>query len=271
MGDNGYHNEKQIKKRTFFSLYGKVWGYDISLFNTYNETEILLEPERKFRVENLISDANDIIVVTCEIIDSPIVLNDLKEKIVNPGYIPDILFKPNPSQIQKKCIQYLYDKYKDKDNILEIFKSIMWLLDYIQEAGLIYDYDYKKYSGKIKSELFQVLVNDIKLFEDKYFGFIEKYGNDFFLEYFREKQIFSILKQFTKGNETNINEIISMILKIIHGEKPHYHLFELINITETNKYINPNKPMNKIIKSLQKETEKNCLGSNFSEEVQYYK
>ena len=147
----------------------------------------------------------------------------------------------------------------------------MCLLDYIQEAGLIYDYDYKKYSGKIKSELFQVLANDIKLFEDKYFGFIEKYGNDFFLEYFREKQIFSILKQFTKGNETNINEIISMILKIIHGEKPHYHLFELINITETNKYINPNKPMNKIIKSLQKETEKNCLGSNFSEEVQYYK
>ena len=132
----------------------------------------------------------------------------------------------------------------------------MCLLDYIQEAGLIYDYDYKKYSGKTKSELFKALANDIKLFEDKYFGFIEKYGNDFFLEYFREKQIFSILKQFTKGNETNINEIISMILKIIHGEKPHYHLFELINITETNKYINPNKPMNKIIKSLQKETEK---------------
>ena len=79
MGNNGYHNEKQIKKGTFFSLYGKVWGYDISLFNTYNEIEIILEPERKFRIESVIPDVNDLVVVTCEIIDSPIVLNDLKK------------------------------------------------------------------------------------------------------------------------------------------------------------------------------------------------
>ena len=121
MGDNGYHNEKQIKKRTFFSLYGKVWGYDISLFNTYNETEILLEPERKFRVENLISDTHDIIVVTCEIIDSPIVLIDLKEKIVNPGYIP-ISFL-NLTQVRYK--KNIYNIYKINIKIKIMFLKFL--------------------------------------------------------------------------------------------------------------------------------------------------
>ena len=80
LGDNGYHEEKKLKSGTFFSLYGKIWGYDITIFNIYNEKEILLEPERKFRIENVIPDSNGIINVTCEIIDSPIVLNDLKKK-----------------------------------------------------------------------------------------------------------------------------------------------------------------------------------------------
>ena len=60
-------------------MYWKFIGYDISLFNTYNEEEILLEPERKFRIENVIPDySNDIINVICEILDSPIVRDDLR-------------------------------------------------------------------------------------------------------------------------------------------------------------------------------------------------
>ena len=108
LDDNGYHNEKISKKGTFFSLYGKVWGYDITLFNSYPEEEILLEPERKFRIENVISDANDIIIATCEIIDSPIVLNDLKNKKDSLHYEPDIHFGLyNYSQLQnQKQIQF---------------------------------------------------------------------------------------------------------------------------------------------------------------------
>ena len=52
---------------TIFSVYGSVWGYDITVFNYYLEEEILLEPERKFRIENVvpnIPDVNDIIYVT---------------------------------------------------------------------------------------------------------------------------------------------------------------------------------------------------------------
>ena len=70
--------KKKLKKGTFFSLYGKVYGYDISLFNKYNEEEILLEPEKKFRIENVIPDPNGIINVTCEILDSPNILDHLE-------------------------------------------------------------------------------------------------------------------------------------------------------------------------------------------------
>jgi len=35
----------------------------MSLFNTYNEEEIILEPERKFRIENIIPEPNDIVYI----------------------------------------------------------------------------------------------------------------------------------------------------------------------------------------------------------------
>ena len=76
--------KKQIKNGTIFSLFGNVWGYDITLFNVYKEEEILLEPERKFTVEQILPPVNEIIYVTCKLEDSPIVLN----------------FIPNLNQIQ---------------------------------------------------------------------------------------------------------------------------------------------------------------------------
>ena len=69
-----------IKKGTIFTLTGNVWGYDISLFNACGEEEILLEPERKFIVEESIPEINNIIHIRCEIKDTPIVLNNLFEK-----------------------------------------------------------------------------------------------------------------------------------------------------------------------------------------------
>ena len=53
---------------------GKVWGYDITLFNYYEEEEVLLEPERKFKVEQIIPPVNEIIKFRCSLLDTPLVI-----------------------------------------------------------------------------------------------------------------------------------------------------------------------------------------------------
>ena len=58
---------EKIQSGTIFTLYGDIWGYDISLFNVFNEEEILLEPERKFIVDQVYPPVNDIIHVRCNI------------------------------------------------------------------------------------------------------------------------------------------------------------------------------------------------------------
>ena len=74
--ENKENNEnKGIKSGTIFTLIGDVWGYDISLFNYYNEEEILLEPERKYIVEEIKPKINDLIFITCNIQKSPLVLS----------------------------------------------------------------------------------------------------------------------------------------------------------------------------------------------------
>ena len=64
------------KGGTIFTLGGDVWGYDISLFNYFKETEILLEPERSFVVDNVIPPVKDIINVKCLLINTPLILHD---------------------------------------------------------------------------------------------------------------------------------------------------------------------------------------------------
>ena len=74
--------KNDLKSGTIFTLFGDVWGYDITLFNYYNEEEILLEPERKFIVEQIYPPVNDIIHVRCKVEDSPLILNeDTKNKV----------------------------------------------------------------------------------------------------------------------------------------------------------------------------------------------
>ena len=70
----GDDKNKNIKCGTIFTLYGDVRGYDISLFNCYNENEILLEPERKFNVEQIIPPVNEIIHIRCSFIETPLVI-----------------------------------------------------------------------------------------------------------------------------------------------------------------------------------------------------
>ena len=68
--------EEQIKTGTIFTLLGDVWGYDIKLFNYFNESEILLEPERKFKVLDALPPVNDVIHVTCSIYKTPLILDN---------------------------------------------------------------------------------------------------------------------------------------------------------------------------------------------------
>ena len=65
------------KSGTIFTLTGKVWGYDITLFNYYNEREILLEPEIKYKIDEIIPPINEIIHIRCDIQDNPLLLNNI--------------------------------------------------------------------------------------------------------------------------------------------------------------------------------------------------
>jgi hypothetical protein len=80
--------EENNKTGTIFSLSGDVWGYDIEPFNYFHEKEILLEPERKYIISNVIPPVNnDIINITCNILETNLILNDNKlESNLNSNY-----------------------------------------------------------------------------------------------------------------------------------------------------------------------------------------
>ena len=79
MSYNFLGKKEHFKSGTIFSLYGDLWGYDITLFNFYNEDEILLEPERKFIIKQILPPVNEIIYITCKIEESPQVLNNISK------------------------------------------------------------------------------------------------------------------------------------------------------------------------------------------------
>ena len=68
--------KEQMKTGTIFSLSGDIWGYNIELFNFFHEKEILLEPERKFIVSNVLPPINEIININCNILKTILILSD---------------------------------------------------------------------------------------------------------------------------------------------------------------------------------------------------
>ena len=74
--------ENEIKTGTIFSLGGDIWGYDISLFSFFNEKEILLEPERQFKIYKILPELNGVIHIDGTYIDTPIPLDE--ESTENP-------------------------------------------------------------------------------------------------------------------------------------------------------------------------------------------
>jgi len=55
----------------------------ITLFNVCGENEILLEPERKYRISKIYPEINKIINIECKVKDTPLVLNDFININVN--------------------------------------------------------------------------------------------------------------------------------------------------------------------------------------------
>ena len=69
-----------FKSGTCFTYQGKdLWGYNINLFSYYypKEEEVLIEPERKIYVDNALPPLNEIINITCTIMEAPLVLEDI--------------------------------------------------------------------------------------------------------------------------------------------------------------------------------------------------
>ena len=69
-----------FKSGTCFTYQGKdLWGYNINLFSYYypTEEEVLIEPERKILVDNALPPLNEIINITCTIMEAPLVLEDI--------------------------------------------------------------------------------------------------------------------------------------------------------------------------------------------------
>ena len=220
LGDNGYHEEKKLKSGTFFSLYGKIWGYDITVFNKYKEEEILLEPERKFRIENVIPDHNDIINVTCEIIDSPIVLDDLKKRKVNGNSNFNNYSYQRQRLISKQDLIYIEESRKIVEILFSIISQIeVYSLKYENaKTKKLFSYYYKLDQNISKSNLFDILEDNINSFEKKFIEFIEKNGGVGFPHHFSEAiSYLHSLSEIIK--ETKVKEMISRIERII---KSHY-------------------------------------------------
>ena len=109
---------EKLKYGTIFSLIGDIWGYDITLFNYYKEEEILLEPERTYKIKSSYL-INDIMNITCEILKTPLVLdnNFYTDQIYNYIEEDKIKEKKEENLIKvNKCIAKIEMEIYDNDN-----------------------------------------------------------------------------------------------------------------------------------------------------------
>ena len=125
---------------TIYTLEANSWGYDITLFSSYKEKEILLEPERQFLIEE-VSSANDTINVRLKMLDTPLVLEDIIPVDIN--------------DINALKIQLQNEKIKN----IELNKKIKQLenknKDYEQKINLL-ERELNKYKSKTENNKIKV-------------------------------------------------------------------------------------------------------------------
>ena len=104
-------NNSSNKSGTIFTLTGNIWGYDITLLNYFGENEILLEPERKFLVNEVLPPINGIIHIRCNIQETPLVLSDIINNNINN----------NSSNIQNPLTNVnIWVRFFTQDKILDV-------------------------------------------------------------------------------------------------------------------------------------------------------
>ena len=181
---NFLKEEQTIKTGTIFVLGGYIWGYDITLFNYFNEKEILLEPERKFKIDNILPPINGIITINCNILKTPLILDDnnISEKIYNKlninnynennnnkyNYICEIKMEINEDGKYKYISSMgLLCNIKDKNMKAIITYSNIINLDILnKENKLIYFKNNKeKKEIDLKKSRFKYVYDDITIIE----------------------------------------------------------------------------------------------------------
>ena len=191
-----------LKTGTIFTIGGDVWGYDIKLFNYYNEEEILLEPETKFIVDSVLPPVNDIINIICKTLKSPLILDSNEEQttkiidnnnIINNKFDNNILnnyynnyivkiegeIKNNSISSCVRGIGYLCNIASKNMKILityneiinlEILNNIQKLKIYINNKEIIIDMNINRY--KYTNEELDITIIEI-LKEDNIITFLE--------------------------------------------------------------------------------------------------
>ena len=248
-------DDQKIKTGTIFVLNGYIWGYDITLFNAYNENEILIEPERKFKITSVLPPINGIITIHCNILKTPLILDDynISEKIYNQLNINNFI-ENNINDIKSQCICEIKmeikegEKYKfisgmgilcnikDKNMKALITNNNIINLDIlINESKLIY---FKKNNQKkeidLKKNRFKYSYSDlnitiIEIFED------EENINNFIVidDYIKSRDYKDekiILIEYNKNNMDNKIKCINDKIKEYNNN--NYICYENNNIYE---------------------------------------
>ena len=128
----GTHNN--IKVGTIFFLTGNICGYDISLFNVYGEEEVILEPERKYIIEEVIPPNinSGIIYVQCKIENSKIVLDNSKS--INDSYTKIMLNEKINNSISKNVHIIWADADKNIESSSVFFKAEDYKLHFFHDT-----------------------------------------------------------------------------------------------------------------------------------------
>ena len=137
--------EESNKSGTIFTLGGDIWGYDIELFNYYNEKEILLEPERKLKVDSVLPPVNDIINITCTILKTPLILSN------NEFDLNHYIDKEDDININLTSIGEILNKYIIK---FEIEANSDGKLDFREGIGILCNIPAKKMKALITFNYF---------------------------------------------------------------------------------------------------------------------
>ena len=114
------------KNGTIYTLGANAWGYDITVFSSFEEKEILLEPERQFLIEE-VSSVNDTLNARLKMLDTPLELEDIIPVDINDINTLKIKFqneKIKNIELNKK-IKQLENKKKDyEQNVRKRIKQI---------------------------------------------------------------------------------------------------------------------------------------------------